>query len=157
MFQSSVYHTDYLFCLSKRKIKNYPAGIHLLKVNNGNRRTMCENCFRITIKAPERRYWCRSSIVIVNFKQISHIVLVFPLLTLNSNCWLGKSCNCLNFIDLIFKTFQNNKAIARGKFLRSYKHIVFSCSVASSDIIFLPSDIGFRIITSWVYFLGDLY
>ena len=72
MFQSSVYHTDYLFCLSKRKIKNYPAGIHLLKVNNGNRRTMCENCFRITIKAPERRYWCRSSIVIVNFKQISH-------------------------------------------------------------------------------------
>ena len=62
-----------------------PAGIHLFKVNNGNVRTMRKICSKI--KTPERRQWrrqrARSGIFIVNFEQISHIVLVFPLLTLN--------------------------------------------------------------------------
>ena len=40
-----------------------PAGIYLLKVNNRNTR--------------------RSGIFVVNFEHISHIVLVFQLLTLN--------------------------------------------------------------------------
>ena len=43
----------------------HPAGIYLLKVNNGNTRTMCEICQKLTIKTPERRR------------------LVLPLLTLN--------------------------------------------------------------------------
>ena len=55
----------------------YPAVIHLLKVNNRNTRTICEICSKVTIKLPERRHWCRSGIFIVNFEQISHIVLVF--------------------------------------------------------------------------------
>ena len=44
---------------------------------------MCEICPKLTIKTPERRQQRRSGVFIVNIEQISHIVLVFPLLTLN--------------------------------------------------------------------------
>ena len=53
-----------------------PAGIYLFKVNNGSTRTMCEICSKSASMA------C-SGVFIVSFEQISHIVLVFPLLTLN--------------------------------------------------------------------------
>ena len=35
----------------------FPAGIYLLKVNNGNTRAICEICSKLTIKAPERLYF----------------------------------------------------------------------------------------------------
>ena len=57
------------------------AGIYLLKVNNRNNRARCEICSNLTIKAPERRL--RSGVFIVNLEHISHLVLVFVLLTLN--------------------------------------------------------------------------
>ena len=63
----------------------HPAGIYLHKVNNRSHRTRCEICSKLTIKKPERRYWCRSGIFMVNFEHISHLVLVFLLLTLNKN------------------------------------------------------------------------
>ena len=47
----------------------FPAGIYLLKVNNGNNRTSCEICSKLTIKITERRHWRRSGIFIVNFEQ----------------------------------------------------------------------------------------
>ena len=59
-----------------------PAGIYMLKVNKRNTRTKCEICSKLTIKIPERRQWRRSGIFIVNFEHISHLVLVFLLLTL---------------------------------------------------------------------------
>ena len=51
-----------------------PAGIYLLRVSKWNTRTMSEICSKLTIKIPERR--------IYNFEYISHLVLVFLLLTL---------------------------------------------------------------------------
>ena len=60
-----------------------PAGIYLLKVNNRNTRTRCEICSKLTINTPERRHWRPSGVFIVNFEHISHLVLVFLLLTLN--------------------------------------------------------------------------
>ena len=60
-----------------------PVGIYLLKVNNRNTRTRCEICSKLTVKTPERRYWRRSSVFIVNFEHISHLVQVFLLLTLS--------------------------------------------------------------------------
>ena len=36
-----------------------------------------------TIKTPERRQWRRSDVFIVNFEHISHLVLVFLVLTLS--------------------------------------------------------------------------
>ena len=60
-----------------------PADIYLLKINNKNNRTRCEICSKLTIKTPERRQWRRSRVFIVNFEHISHLALVFLLLTLN--------------------------------------------------------------------------
>ena len=59
------------------------AGIYLFKVNNGNTRAMCEVCLNLTLKTQEWRKWRLSGVFVVNFKQISQIFLVFPLLTLN--------------------------------------------------------------------------
>ena len=67
-----------------------PAGIYLLKVNNRNTRTRCEICSKITIKTPERRHWRRSGVFIVSFEHISHLVLLFLLLTLNMQLPAGK-------------------------------------------------------------------
>ena len=55
--------------------KSFPAAIYLLKVSIRNTRTRCEICSKLTIKIP--------GIFIVNFEDISHLVLVFLLLTLN--------------------------------------------------------------------------
>ena len=60
-----------------------PAFIYLLKVDNRNTRTRCEICSKLTIKIPERRQWRRSGVFIVNFEHISHLIVVFLLLTLN--------------------------------------------------------------------------
>ena len=55
----------------------YQAGSYLLKVNNRNTRKTCK-----VIKAPVRRQSRRPVVFIVNFEQISHIFLVFLLLSL---------------------------------------------------------------------------
>ena len=60
----------------------YRSGIYLLKVNNRNTRTRCEISSKLTIKTPEQHQWRRSSVFIVTFKHISHLVLVFLLLIL---------------------------------------------------------------------------
>ena len=40
---------------NQKDVKQDPAGIYLLKVNNRNTRTRCEICSMLTIKTPERR------------------------------------------------------------------------------------------------------
>ena len=40
-------------------------------------------CSKLTIKTPERRHWHRSGVVIVNLEHISHLVLLFLLITLS--------------------------------------------------------------------------
>ena len=44
---------------------------------------MCEIFLKLTVKTLERRQRLRSDAFIDNFEQVSHITLVFPLLTLN--------------------------------------------------------------------------
>ena len=51
----------------------------LFKANVRNTKTVLENCSKSTMKATEGRQWGRSCIFIINFEQIPHIVLVFPL------------------------------------------------------------------------------
>ena len=60
-----------------------PVGIYLLKINNRNTRTRSEICSKFTKKTPERRPQRRYGVFIVNFENISQLVLVFLLLTLN--------------------------------------------------------------------------
>ena len=59
-----------------------PSYIYLFKVNNRNTRKSCEICSKLTIKTPERRQWS-SGVFIVDFAHISHLLLVFLLLTVN--------------------------------------------------------------------------
>ena len=66
-----------------------PAGNYMFKVSNRNTRTRCEICSKLTIKTPERRLWRRSGVFIVNFKHISHLILVFRLLTLSTEMPAG--------------------------------------------------------------------
>ena len=63
--------------------KYFQASIYLLKVNKRNIRRRCEIYSKLTIKTPERRHCHRPGVFIVNFEHISHLVLVFLLLTLN--------------------------------------------------------------------------
>ena len=59
-----------------------PAGNYMLKVNNRDTRKICEICSKLTIKTPERCHCRCSGVFIVNLEHISHLVLVFLLLTL---------------------------------------------------------------------------
>ena len=65
------------------KVFVHLAEVYLLKVNNRNTRTRSEICSKLTVKTPARRQKRRSGVFIVNSEHISHLVLVFPLLTLN--------------------------------------------------------------------------
>ena len=59
--------------------------MYLFKVNNitlEKDATYIQLAIKLTIKTPERCQWRRSGIFIVNFEHISHIFLVFLLLTL---------------------------------------------------------------------------
>ena len=60
-----------------------PGGNVMFKVNNRNTRTRSEICSRLTMKTTGRCQWRRSDGFIVKFEQISHLILVFLLLTLN--------------------------------------------------------------------------
>ena len=60
-----------------------PANIYLFKVKNRNTRKKCEIFLKLIIKTPEQRRWRRSGVFIVNFENISHLFLLFLLLTLN--------------------------------------------------------------------------
>ena len=53
-------------------VHSFPVSIYLLKVNYRNTRTRCEICSKY-----------RSGVFIINFEHISHLVLVFLLLTLS--------------------------------------------------------------------------
>ena len=62
----------------------YPGNIYLFKVNRRNTRKTCEIYSKLTIKTPERRHGRHSGVFVVNFELISHLFLVFLLLTLNN-------------------------------------------------------------------------
>ena len=51
-------------------LHNIPAVNYMLKGNNGNTRTRCEICSKLTIKIPEQRHCRRSGIFIVNFEHV---------------------------------------------------------------------------------------
>ena len=75
-----------------------PAGIYLLKVNNRNTRTKCEICSKLTMKIP--------GIFTINFEHISHLVLVFILLTLNNkDFWHTHYSHHLAFFQLLSNSF----------------------------------------------------
>ena len=79
----------------------FSTNIYLFKVNSRNTRKRCETRTKLTIKTPERRQWRRSwrrsCVFIVNFEHISHLFLVFLLLTLNKQMSAGFSQKKLHY------------------------------------------------------------
>ena len=61
----------------------------MFKVNTRNTRIKFEICSNLKIKTPKRRQWCRSGVFIVSFEHISHLVLVFLLVTLSRQMSTG--------------------------------------------------------------------
>ena len=61
----------------------FPFAIYLFIFNNGNTITKFKVCLKLTLKTSERHHWCRFSVFIVNLKQISYILLLVLLITLN--------------------------------------------------------------------------
>ena len=59
-----------------------PAGIYLLKVSNRNTKTRCEICSKLIRKTSEQCQWSCSCVFIINYDHISHLFLMFLLLTL---------------------------------------------------------------------------
>ena len=59
----------------------YPGNIYLFKLNNKHPRTRSKMYSTLVIKTIEQRQSRRSTIFIVNFEHIRHLVLVFPFLT----------------------------------------------------------------------------
>ena len=70
-----------------------PTSISLFKANFKRTRTRCEIYLELKTKITNRR---RSGVFIVNFKYISHRVLVFFLLTLNMLIPIRNALNLLN-------------------------------------------------------------
>ena len=77
-----------------RDLASFPSNIYLLKVNKityiylfwvnkRKNRKRCEICSKLIIKTPDQRHWHRSGVFIIRFEQISHLSLLFLLLTLN--------------------------------------------------------------------------
>ena len=64
-------------------MKSRAANIYLFNVNNENTRKMCETSSKLATKTSERRQCRCFGVFNVNFEQISHIALTFPLLFLH--------------------------------------------------------------------------
>ena len=83
--------------------RTYPAGNYIFKVNNRNTITRCEICSKLTIKTPERRRR-RSCVFSLNFEHISHLVLMFLLLTL-SKYFTQRRIQSINFLCKVIEWF----------------------------------------------------
>ena len=101
--------------------KVYPSRQLDVKISYRKIRTRCEICLKLTIMTTERRHWCRSGVFIVNFEHISHLVLVFLLLTLNIQIPDGvfRTCQTSMMIFLMKKVF-SKKIRKRSKFKKNY-------------------------------------
>ena len=65
------------------KISSNPVGIYLLKINNRNVQTRREICLKLLKNTQKGRKWRRSDAFIDDFEQISNLILVSLLVTLN--------------------------------------------------------------------------
>ena len=87
----------------------------MCKVNSRNTRTRWEICTKLTIKTPEGPRWRCSGVFIVNFVHVSHLVLMFLLLTLSVNYKA-----LLSLLILIHTYQQHNKLSKKVKPSRQF-------------------------------------
>ena len=95
-----------------------PAGTYLLKFNDRNIKAKFETCSKLTKTTSKWRQWCHSSVFIVNFEFISHIVLVFLLLTLGKKVPVGNKFPYLSRTyqkPCIYSSWNQNKIWRKGR------------------------------------------
>ena len=115
----------------------YPACTYLLKVNNRNTRSNCEICSKLTVKTTKQRHWRRSGVFIVNFEHISHLVLVFLLLTFNRKLSAAQELFkhiCSSFLAV--SCFSKKSSIKRSHICLSLKSPVLKILKNFYDIIY---------------------
>ena len=87
---------------------------------------------KLTIKAPERRQWRRSGAFIVKFEHISHLDLVFLLLTLSRLMLAGRKAPVIAVFTNGFQKKQFQKLLLIN-FASMYstlpKHFIFAYSL----------------------------
>ena len=99
-----------------------PANFYLFKIKNKKIRKSCKICSKFTIKPPERHYWLRSGVFLVNFKQISQLFLVFLSVTevslwQNGECltvtltWPGRICKVYKMVHTLWKSCSKHNLI----------------------------------------------
>ena len=84
------------------------AGIFLFKVSSGITKTIREICSELITVTPEWRYWILSGVFFANYEQISHIILLFPLLTINKKMlteWLFQSLIVFQYLISILWSY----------------------------------------------------
>ena len=103
-FRKKLTRTQHPIVFLNRKIKSKfnPAGNYMFRVNNRNTRTRCQICSKLTIKTPERRHCRHSGVFIFHFEHISHLVLLFLLLTLSWEMPAGKKIVEINMISKVW-------------------------------------------------------
>ena len=95
----------------------FPSENFLIKFNNQNFRTMSEIYSVFAIKTPARRQWHLSDVFIVNFEQISHVVLMFVWRgTWAGTCRLDKNCDSKVFWICALEVWPNLWKINWKKF-----------------------------------------
>ena len=99
------------------------------QVNNENIRARCETCSKLTKKISGRCYWPRSTVFIVNFEQISHIVLLFPLFNFEQ-------------VNIDWVEVQNCKIQLNFKINSYYKHWTDSDSKVHGNVVICLLGIG---------------
>ena len=112
------------------------------KLTNRNTRKRCEIRLKLAIKTSERRYRRRSGVFIVNSEYISHLDLVFLLLTLNMYLFTLLICTHPN-ITRIKSNFFTSVALPLKMFmnlvLQSISNkfeptqLTFTCSTSTTE------------------------
>ena len=74
---------------SFRKTSFFSAAIYLLKVDNGNTRTIHEICSKLPIRTPDCRHWRLCGAIIANFNIFHILFSLFQCRLWTSKCQLG--------------------------------------------------------------------
>ena len=116
-------------------------GIYLFKSLMEDTTSIWEICSKLTIKTP-KRHWHRSAVFIINFAWISHIVMVFPLLTFNK-CPL-RSCTVRLYNFLSFQKKIETCMRTLFTFINLVPSANFCCTDERKKTWNYFSDISFR-------------
>ena len=109
-------------------LSHYSASIYLFKVNNRNTRKWCEICSKLIIKTPEQLQWRRSGVFIVAFEHISHLFLVFLLLTLNKYMLPGDVWTSFTYYYLLL-ALRPDVQVMILKLIHNYTYLDEGCLV----------------------------